>query len=97
MAKQFSEKPDESRGGDGDCGAIYKTPDGKLSFRPLPEEPESSYTNLRDLFQAHPQLFATCPIFSVTYNTVMFSKVTVDVQVDASGRIVLAKKPRSWD
>jgi hypothetical protein len=95
-AKHFSDKPYGSRGGEGDCGSIHKTQDGKITFRP-PEGSESSHINVRAIFQAHPQLFATCPIFSVTYNTFLFSKVTVDVQVDAQGKVILAKDPRNWD
>ena len=77
---------------------VLPTGSNAKQFTP-PQDPtrkQSSYRNLRDFIQADPQLFTKCPIASVTYPT--FIEVgTIDVQVDAQGKIILVKEPRYRD
>jgi len=95
LAEDFSTTP----AGRADCGTVVPEKNGQMSFRP-PQDPtrkQSSYRNLRDFFQADPQLFTKCPIASVTYPAFMFEAGTIDVQVDAQGKIILVKEPRYRD
>lgn len=87
------------------CGSVYNHSNKQFgavffSLDPVSRDPirkESTYQNLRDIFQAEPQVFTKCPYFSVVFYIFMFRNGFVDVQVDAQGKIVLAKEPRYSD
>jgi hypothetical protein len=100
---KFGEKFSEDsypRSGRADCGSVSKGPNEQMLFSLPSQDPtqkQSSYRNLRDIIQANPQLFTKCPIVSVTYPTGGFQSGTIDVQVDAQGKIILVKDPRYYD
>jgi hypothetical protein len=96
------EGSDHSRAGRNDCGSVRNNySDNELSFNPVDSLADSdghrkSYSSVRDLFRANPQVFARCSWVYVIYPTIMFQSGGVVVQVDAQGKIVLAKEPVYW-
>jgi len=99
---RFGERPSdvENPRGHADCGYAGKD-QGRIVFHPhpVPEDPsqrEKVYLSVRDFSQAESKVFTACPWVSVLYSAVMFQSWTVDVQVDAQGKIILAKEPRFY-
>ena len=99
---KFGERPSDAEypRGHSDCGYAGKE-QGRMVFRPypVPADPsprEKVYLSVRDFSQAESKVFTACPWVSVLYKAVMFTSWTVSVQVDAQGKIILAKEPRFY-